>query len=105
VRCCQSFRSFDWRDRLSDRPSKVDGLVRTLRNRLPSGRYSLLHAAGAYQLRRRREARIGRDEALWTFVVDRLAEGLSAAVRNRPARQLESNQPAKVVPPTGRGRC
>jgi IS30 family transposase len=28
------------------------------RNRLPSGRYSPLHAAGAYQLRRRREARI-----------------------------------------------
>ena len=28
------------------------------RNKLPSGRYSPLHAAGAYQLRRRREARI-----------------------------------------------
>ena len=28
------------------------------RNRLPSGRYSPLHAAGAYQLRRRRAARI-----------------------------------------------
>ena len=28
------------------------------RNRLPSGRYSPLHAAGAYQLRRRREARL-----------------------------------------------
>ena len=46
-----------------------------LRNRLPSGRYSLLHAAGAYQLRRRREALIERDRALRTFVVDRLAEG------------------------------
>ena len=34
-----------------------------------------LHAAGAYQLRRRREARIERDRALRTFVVDRLAEG------------------------------
>jgi transposase, IS30 family len=34
------------------------------RNRLPSGRYSPLHAAGAYQLRRRREARIERDRAL-----------------------------------------
>jgi hypothetical protein len=62
---------FDWRGRPRDRPSRVDGLARTLRNRLPSGRYSLLHAAGAYQLR-----------ALWTFVVDRLAEGLSAAVGN-----------------------
>jgi transposase, IS30 family len=45
------------------------------RNRLPSGRYSPLHAAGTYQLRRRREARIERDRALRTFVVDRLAEG------------------------------
>jgi len=33
------------------------------RNKLPSGRYSPLHAAGAYQLRRRREARIERDRA------------------------------------------
>ena len=44
------------------------------RNRLPSGRDSPLHAAGAYQLRRRREARIERDRALRTFIVDRLAE-------------------------------
>jgi hypothetical protein len=34
------------------------------RNSLPSRRYSPLHAAGAYQLRRRREARIARDRAL-----------------------------------------
>ena len=45
------------------------------RNKLPSGRYSPLHAAGAYQLRRRREALIEQDRALRTFVVDRLAEG------------------------------
>ena len=45
------------------------------RNKLPSGRYSPLHAAGAYQLRRRREALIERDHVLRTFVVDRLAEG------------------------------
>ena len=45
------------------------------RNRLPSGRYSPLHAAGAYQLRRRREALIEKDQALRTFVLDRLAEG------------------------------
>ena len=44
------------------------------RNKLPSGRYSPLHAAGAYQLRRRREARMKRS-SLRTFVVDRLAEG------------------------------
>jgi hypothetical protein len=31
------------------------------RNRLPSGRYSPLHAAGTYQLRRRHEALIERD--------------------------------------------
>ena len=36
------------------------------RNKLPSGRYSPLHAAGAYQLRRRREALIERDRALRT---------------------------------------
>jgi len=45
------------------------------RNKLPSGRYSPLHAAGAYQLRRRREALIEKDSALRTFVLDRLAEG------------------------------
>ena len=33
-------------------------------NKLPSGRYSPLHAAGAYQLRRRREALIERDRVL-----------------------------------------
>ena len=36
---------------------------------------AIVHAAGAYQLRRRREALIERDRALRTFVVDRLAEG------------------------------
>ena len=55
-----------------------------LRNRLPSGRYSPLHAAGAYQLRRRRGALIEKDEpcepSLSTGRVDpranfRLAEG------------------------------
>ena len=34
------------------------------RNRLPSGSYSPLHAAGAYQLRRRREALIEKDRAM-----------------------------------------
>ena len=45
------------------------------RNALPSGRYSPLHAAGAYQLRRRREAILEKDPTLRTFVCDRLAEG------------------------------
>ena len=58
-----------------DRPPKSTVWRELCRNRLPSGRYSPLHAAGAYQLRRRREARIERDRALRTFVVDRLAEG------------------------------
>jgi hypothetical protein len=38
-------------------------------------RYSPLHAAGAYQLRRRREAILEREAALRLFVRDRLAEG------------------------------
>ena len=45
------------------------------RNALPSGGYSPLHAAGAYQLRRRREAILDREAALRLFVGDRLAEG------------------------------
>src|SRR5436305_15235735 len=45
------------------------------RNALPSGRYSPLHADGAYQLRRRRDAILERDLNLGRFVRDRLAEG------------------------------
>jgi IS30 family transposase len=45
------------------------------RNALPSGRYSLLHAAGAYQLRRRLESILENDQRLRIFVCDRLAEG------------------------------
>ena len=45
------------------------------RNALPSGVYSPLHATGAYQLRRRREAILEREAALRLFVGDRLAEG------------------------------
>jgi transposase, IS30 family len=45
------------------------------RNSLPNGRYSPLLAAGAYQLRRRREAVIEKDQPLEAFVHDRLAEG------------------------------
>ena len=45
------------------------------RNALPSGRYSPLHAAGAYLLRRMREAILEKDRALQAFVRDRLAEG------------------------------
>jgi IS30 family transposase len=42
------------------------------RNALPLGGYSPLHAAGAYQLRRRREAILEREAALRLFVGDRL---------------------------------
>src|SRR5258708_32801747 len=45
------------------------------RNALPSGGYSPRHAAGAYQLRRRREALLPREAALRLFVGDRPAEG------------------------------
>src|SRR6516225_8088850 len=45
------------------------------RNALPSGGYSPLHAGGAYQLRRRREAILERETALRLCVGDRLAEG------------------------------
>ncbi|MGO9237544.1 MAG: transposase [Methylocella sp.] len=45
------------------------------RNGLSCGRFSPLHAAGAYQLRRRREAILEKDQKLRTFVCDRLAEG------------------------------
>jgi transposase, IS30 family len=65
---------FDWRDRPSDRPSESTVWRELSRNRLPSGRYSPLHAARAYQLRRRYEAGIETDRALRTIVVDRLAE-------------------------------
>ena len=45
------------------------------RNALPLDGYSPLHAAGAYQLRRRRKAMLEREAALRLFVGDRLAEG------------------------------
>ena len=45
------------------------------RNAVPLGGYSPLHAAGAYQLRRRCEAILEREAALCLFVGDRLAEG------------------------------
>ena len=45
------------------------------RNALPLGGYSPLHAAGAYQLRRRREAILEPRSRLCLFVGDRLAEG------------------------------
>lgn len=45
------------------------------RNAVPSGGYSPVHAAGAYLLRRFREAILEKDRALQTFVCDRLAEG------------------------------
>jgi hypothetical protein len=59
------------------------------RNRLPSGRYSPLHAAGAYQLRRRGETRIERDRALRTFVVDREVSG-HFGFRDKPRASFQA---------------
>ena len=66
-------------DRWEPLPGRSVGRKRTIsrelqRNALPSGG-SPLHAAGAYQLRRRREAILEREAALRRFVGDRLAEG------------------------------
>jgi IS30 family transposase len=57
------------------------------RNALSSGGYSPLHAAGAYQLRRRREAILEREAALRLFVGNRLAEGWTP---DRPARSART---------------
>jgi len=85
------------------------------RNKLPSGRYSPLHAAGAYQLRRRREALIERDRALRTFVVDRLAEGwtpeqisgwLKAGNEHRLPRWVARRfMPSSIGQPKGPSSC
>ena len=80
------------------------------RNALPSGGYSPLHAAGAYQLRRRREAILEREAALRLFVVDRLAEGwtpeqylrlvenLAMNRRLRPDRAARQSTPSSIEP-------
>ena len=47
------------------------------RNSLASGRYSPIHAAGAYLWRRQREAVVEKDRPLGIFLRDRLAEGWS----------------------------
>ena len=60
------------------------------RNALPSGGYSPLHAAGAYQLRRQREAILEREAALRLFVGD----GLTGVSVERISRWLKSgNEP------------
>ena len=58
------------------------------RNALPSGGYSPLHAAGAYQLSRRREAILEREAALRLFVGDRLAEAVKSGATGRPNARL-----------------
>ena len=49
-------------------PAKATISREVQRNALPSGGYSPLHAAGAYQLRRRHEAILEREAALRLFV-------------------------------------
>ena len=61
------------RERLAGRDPPSRGSYR--RNSLASERYSPLHAAGAYLLRRQREGLIEKDQTLQSFVRDRLAEG------------------------------
>ena len=77
------------------------------RNALLSGGYSPLHAAGAYQLRRRREAILEREAALRRFVGDRLAEGwtpeqisFGASSRNRRDRK-EGHRERRRARPDG----
>ena len=83
---------FDRRDCQSDRPPGAS--ARLSRNKLPSGRYSPLHAAGpincAGGVKRGR-----RDRALRTFVVDRLAEGWTRS--NFRLAQAERTSPAAWV--------
>ena len=50
--------AYMWRGRPGDWSSEIDGLAETLPQRLPSGPYSPLHAAAAYQLRRRHKTTI-----------------------------------------------
>ena len=63
------------------------------RNALPLGGYSPLHAAGAYQLRRRREAILEREAALRLFTS---STGLRP-VRRTSIRWYRSSFVAKVV--------
>ena len=67
------------------------------RNALPSERYSPLHPAGAYQLRRRREAILEKDQKLRTFVCDPLAEGWTLRAN------LGLVESGKRTPSAGRG--
>jgi IS30 family transposase len=57
------------------------------RNALPSGGYSPLHAAGAYQLRRQSEVILERGAALRLFVGDPHAEGWLVEIRERTAAE------------------
>ena len=66
-----------------------------LRNRLPSGRYSPLHAAGAYQLRGTRIVSAGGDDGivrLWTF---RRHGGAAVQRKQRERRLFDKDRQAK----------
>ena len=84
------------------------------RNALPSGGYSPLHAAGAYQLRRRREAILERESDLRIFVRDRLAEGwtpeqisgwLKSGNEPRLRASLEQSTPSSIEPDRRQRPC
>ena len=107
--CAEGSRPFDRRRRQGTR-ADVSTVSRELRrNALPSGRYSPLHAAGAYQLRRRREAVLERICRLRDFVGDRLSEGWTPeqiAGGSRPAMSAAcAPWGSKPSTPSSTARC
>jgi hypothetical protein len=87
-------------DEERDHIAVIEGgrLLDLRRHALPPGRYLPLHAAGADQLRRRREAILEKDPTLRTFVRDRLAEGWT------PNRMPDGSRPGAVCLPGHRAR-
>ena len=83
--------AYMWRGRPSDWQSEIDGLARTFRNRLPSGRYSPLHAAGAYQLRKRGKTTIS--SAGTEMIDDTMKPGGIAG----PQRLVRNHQSAQAT--------
>jgi hypothetical protein len=75
------------------------------RNRLPSGRYSPLHAAGAHELRRRHEARLERDEPYGSSLSTGSPKGCQQQRETDPVGNSNLTQPPRVIPHRDRHRC
>ena len=84
------------------------------RNRLPSGRYSPLHAAGTYQLRRRHEALIERDRGpslrcrlpRGGFDPEQISGWLKGGnERRRRAASASRSTPSSIGQPKGPSSC